>query len=632
MTPVLFYGMIIIEIGENVYKDVDNVVSKYLKNKVYKRTRKYFFQNSLPLLLGQGLILIFFFIVFTPLVTFVYEKTLRLTGLSYVTVANIRTFLLNPMSIFVIFSLFYLFGLFWLFEIYFLIHSFSNKERGEKVPVLQTLFRALYRAIAGIFKGNLRLLLAAWLLLFVYNIPFVLYAIRKIRWVNFLALLIPRQVSLPLSVLLLILLSYLIFFRMGYVFHYYIICKLSCKEAFFEARQAKKNHACKSFLYFVGWNLGIAFALIVFYILRILLTTLLVSATFNPHLSIAMFISIMEQTEPMVLILLLLASTIANFALSTHLFYHYVKPETAMGTDPEESVNYEKRPAYKRIFLVLLGMILLMDLFFFFDIIKNGSALDYLNLDAIKVTSHRGFSKQVPENTLPAIEKAIEEQVDFVEVDVRETKDGELVLLHDSSLKRTCGLNKNIWNVTYEEVSRLDAGKWKGKEYEGVRVPTLREVLELCKGRVSLNLDLKYHNEKEKMEEKVVSLIQEYDMEWQCVITSTNISCLTRVKALSNNLQTGYITYQLYPGLVKNDAVDFFSMKSSLVTKNVVQLIHKNGKNLCVWTVNSKNELERLSRIGVDNIITDNPAYAKEILYQESSDGYLLTVFKIIRE
>ena len=73
-------------------------------------------------------------------------------------------------------------------------------------------------------------------------------------------------------------------------------------------------------------------------------------------------------------------------------------------------------------------------------------------------------------------------------------------------------------------------------------------------------------------------------------------------------------------------------MKSNLITKSVLRSIHKEGKELHVWTVNSRSELERLQRIGVDNIITDNPAFVKEVLYDTDSDWYLTTLFKVIVE
>lgn len=74
------------------------------------------------------------------------------------------------------------------------------------------------------------------------------------------------------------------------------------------------------------------------------------------------------------------------------------------------------------------------------------------------------------------------------------------------------------------------------------------------------------------------------------------------------------------------------SMKSNLVTKSVIDKIHQNGKLIFVWTVNTKREIERMSRLGVDNIITDNTVYTREVIYQSDSDNYLVTLFKVVME
>ena len=98
------------------------------------------------------------------------------------------------------------------------------------------------------------------------------------------------------------------------------------------------------------------------------------------------------------------------------------------------------------------------------------------------------------------------------------------------------------------------------------------------------------------------------------------------------DIRTGYITYQIYRGYLEDDLIDFFSIRSNLVTKSVSSEIHKSGKEIHVWTVNSKNELERMKRLGVDNVITDDPSYSKEVLYQEESNRFLLTLLKIMME
>jgi glycerophosphoryl diester phosphodiesterase len=386
-------------------------------------------------------------------------------------------------------------------------------------------------------------------------------------------------------------------------------------------------------LYFIVWNTAIGLFDLLIYLVIVVVTAFFIAGIPDRELAIATFLSINDKMNGYLFIGLFAINTMANFALYTHLFCKYkigIK-EDAEEENPVDNIVIHVG-AYKTVVKILAIILSVIIFYSFYDIIRNGSPLDYMNLDLIHVTSHRGFSGGVPENTLPAIEKAIEEQADYVEVDVRMTKDGELVLLHDDSLKRTTGVNKKIWQLTYEEVSELDAGSWKDIAYNGTKIPTLREVFELCKGKVNLNLDLKYRNTEEGLEEKVAALIEEYEMQWQCVISSTSLAALEHIKQINPDIRTGYITYQIYRGYFYNDNIDFFSVRSNLVTKTVSSEVHKAGKEIHVWTVNARSELLRMKLVGVDNVITDDPSYAKGILYEEESSRFLLTLIKIVME
>ena len=111
-------------------------------------------------------------------------------------------------------------------------------------------------------------------------------------------------------------------------------------------------------------------------------------------------------------------------------------------------------------------------------------------------------------------------------------------------------------------------------------------------------------------------MIKEMGMEDQCVITSVSLDYLKRVKEAEPELKTGYILAAAYGSYYKNEFVDFISIRSSLVTKKQIQAAHEYGKAIHVWTVNSRSEIEQMALMGVDNIITDYPTRAKEVLYQ----------------
>lgn len=108
----------------------------------------------------------------------------------------------------------------------------------------------------------------------------------------------------------------------------------------------------------------------------------------------------------------------------------------------------------------------------------------------IFVAAHRGWSTKYPENTLEAFQAALDLGVDQLELDVRITKDGELVVIHDAAVDRTTNGTGKVCNMTLAQLKELDAGSWKGAEFAGYRIPTFIEFMELVKDHPTITLDV----------------------------------------------------------------------------------------------------------------------------------------------
>jgi len=248
--------------------------------------------------------------------------------------------------------------------------------------------------------------------------------------------------------------------------------------------------------------------------------------------------------------------------------------------------------------------------------LRNGTVLLSEALTDVCITAHRGASGDAPENTKASIALAIGQGADYAEIDVRLTADGIPVLLHDEALFRTTGVLNDVDKVTYEEVSSYDAGIRYSREFAGEKVPCLKEVLEDFGGDIGFNIELKTKNDK-GLAHSVVRLIEENRLEESCIVTSMFYEQLEWVKELNPNVKTGYILSVLYGDVSECEAADFFSVRASYVTEELVKRAHAEGKEVHAWTVNREKELKRMKVVGVDNIITDKPAYAREII-QES--------------
>ena len=231
----------------------------------------------------------------------------------------------------------------------------------------------------------------------------------------------------------------------------------------------------------------------------------------------------------------------------------------------------------------------------------------------IMITAHRGASHNAPENTQASVLLAIVEGADYAEIDVRLTKDGVPVLMHDKALFRTTGVVADINQVTYAELSSYDAGGRYAKKFVGETVPCLQEIFEKYGEKIRFNIELKEENTG-TLAEAVVALIEVYGLEESCIVTSAFYEQLEWVKQANEKIKTGYILALVYGEVFGYEAADFFSIKSESITEQTVRRAHDKGKEIHAWTVNKAYEIKRMQELGVDNIITDNPAYVREML------------------
>ncbi len=227
----------------------------------------------------------------------------------------------------------------------------------------------------------------------------------------------------------------------------------------------------------------------------------------------------------------------------------------------------------------------------------------------VQVTAHRGHSVAAPENTLSAVRKAIESGADYAEVDVLLTADGVAVLLHDRDLMRVAGDPRRIEELSYDEVRKLDVGSWFDPSFAGERVPTLAEVIDLARGRIKLNIELKFFGPDRRLAQEVARLVREQDFESDCLVTSFNSDALQEVKQHNPRLRTGLIVAHAL-GDVSRLEVEVLSVRADFLSDAVLRAARRQDREVHVWAVSDARQMGRMIKRGVDNIITDDPDLA----------------------
>ena len=215
---------------------------------------------------------------------------------------------------------------------------------------------------------------------------------------------------------------------------------------------------------------------------------------------------------------------------------------------------------------------------------------------------HRGARAYEPENTLTSFRRAIELGVDAIELDVRKTKDNELVVIHNADVNKTTNGNGPVSSFTLEEIKKFVVEK-------GEHIPTLEDVLDTVGKRVKILVELK----EEGTEEKVIELIRRKKLMDDVIIISFNEDVLRKVRELNDNVTLGLIYVRH-----KNPIQSALVLKAEYLlplyrfTHSVnVKKAHEAGLKVIVWTINTKEEALEYKKKGVDGITTDRP----DILY-----------------
>jgi glycerophosphoryl diester phosphodiesterase len=245
----------------------------------------------------------------------------------------------------------------------------------------------------------------------------------------------------------------------------------------------------------------------------------------------------------------------------------------------------------------------------------------------VRIIAHRGAPTFAPENTLPAIRKALEIGVDMIEIDVHQTKDGVLVIMHDEKVNKTTDGSGYIKDMTFDDIRALDAGSWFDPVFTGTKVPALEEVFRIMDETTKLLIEIKkgspYYP---SIEERVLQSIAMHEFEERVEIKSFERRVVEYIREHAADIPIGKSFVFRIPlfriivdrgvrwGSVYEYEVDFLHSHWLTTTQALVRRARDEGFGLYAWDVNTEGRMRRLINMGVDAIETDYPHVLKEIL------------------
>ena len=585
-----------------------------------------------PLILFEILWKLVTLLVIAPACAGLIQLAIHLAKLKYLTTSNLLQFLRSPWTILLLAVLLLLAALYTLFEIAAVCTCFRQSRFQKVRTTLGRMVRSGLQSVLHFFRGGGPFLVLHLLVL----IPLMQFSATSGIFTamgipDFLAYyMTKKEFLLPIYVAAIILCCLL---SVRWVFSSVLFTQNQCsyRSARATSVQLVRGRFWQTFFSVLVWNCCYFAALLVFLCLITVVVLMVIRATGSNDLIMSQAMRILKLLIQIVLwSFSFFATPICMAHLTALLEKRCVQmPEVVL---PEPVPLSRSAKPFRRSTAVLTACCftvaaLGLNLSYVYSVFTGKANFRLALFQNPTVMAHRGLSADAPENTLYAFSDAISVGADFIELDVQQTRDGVLVVMHDSNLKRTTGVNKDIWDVDYADIQNLDAGSWFDPAYANARIPTLEETLQFVDKRAKLNIEIKpTKHGSDTLEQDVAELITRYQYTDACYVTSFSYGSLKKVKEANPEIRTGYLMSVAYGQFCSLKYADAFSLNKVFVTSQVVNAAHQQGKQIFAWTVNGMSEVRSLCNLHVDSIITDDPVMVQNVISRDSTGETLRSV------
>ncbi len=566
-----------------------------------------------------------------PIFYWMLNTSIKMSGVTYLTKYTVNSYLKSPVTYIFLILFLIIVAAFTMINLSAMIYAMEASYRKDKINPLELLFKGLKNTLRILYYKNTPMVLYILIILPFTGASVLSASLMSFSIPDYLKSYFTINRDLFTVILLVYIILCFISLTLIYTLNFFTLRKQNFKEA---ARSSIKCVMNNSFKYIFGILIFNILLTVILYLLSGVfagIATAVIKMIVPYRQAYFIINSFIETINLVLYVIFALVATPLAYAYICNSYYKNVS-DTFEDMDLEEIEEYEEyNPARSRrrerlVIIVVILVALTIDATYLILEEKNIININAEYLENATVTAHRGDSVNAPENTLSAFENAIENQADVIELDVRQTMDGEIIIMHDESLKRTVGIDKKVGEITYDELLEYDAGSWFSENFEGEKVPTLREAVEFIDGRAGLNIELKPADTDINLEEQVVEIVQEYDLYKDCVVTSSDYNAIRNVKLLDEDIKTVYVMSIAVGEFYNLQYADAFSIKYDYITTAVVKEAHKKGKEIYAWTVNSDDAIKDMMLKGVDSIITDNPYNTKRVIYNYK-DSFMTSLF-----
>ena len=565
-----------------------------------------------------------------------YKLLIWVTGVRYINSDNLLHILARPDAVLILFSFLIVMTYCSLFEIGGFLHAFSMAQVGRKTTFFNMLAAGM-RTCRKAFRPSNWLVFVFILVLYpLTGIISMSNSAYKVRIPDFIYIGISENRTYTTAFVIIYLI--LLFTELFYLFaiNVFVLQDMSFSRSCRFSRRLGKGHLLRTVC--LMSLLAAAVGLLVNSISSVIITTVAELLEKTPFI---VTVSGTNVIEPVVLeagaqitaahvvrrfLRVLFGAPIIDAGL-TVLFFEYIE---------EKNMLAELTPATFRIrdfdkkhvdgFLLVCVCVLAVT--FIYLVPRYAFLAENVRLP--EVCAHRGDNVTAPDNSYEAFELAAAENVPWVELDLQMCKDGTVVVSHDATLKRQCGINIPIYTLTYEELQQYEMGDWMPGSYEHVKIPTFESVLRLLKENdMKVQVEFKPTGHEPGIEEEALRLINETGMHDNVMIICLNDAPLEKIRALDPTISMAHCAFMTWDVYAQVDDADALSVEMSAVTPMLVHKLHEAGKTVTCWTVDDPSKVQYLVSCGVDEIGTNDPTMLMEELAKADCRGGLPRIFHL---
>ncbi len=550
-------------------------------------------------------------LLFIPLLALGFQSIMNITGYAYLTKENILKFIRNPITILLLLVLLFCIVVIETWHIGTVIFILDQSAQQKKT--------AVYAAAKYCIKNNRcfwkqgKVAMALYLL---FILPFLNMGtgiIGSIRIPEFIMDTILKNYLLSILLVLLYLILTTLVLRWIFAMHYVVTENLGFKQG---AKRSAKLGKGQLLRILISLIVADAVIVVLFSIVFLLGEGLILLLNKFDFIAADIMISINGIILAVLVVLFSALAMPVSYAMTTVLFY---ERKDICGEEilhivchKDEKEKHREKKKRRVLGFSLLILVIIFGALFVRGIRHGDYNLNIEHIRTMEVSAHRGASADYPENTMAAFRGAVRQNADWIELDVQQSRDGEIFVMHDTSFLRTTGVNKKCWELSWDEISKLDAGSRFSKEYNGEQIPLLETVIEYAKwSGIRLNIELKPTGHEKDFEQKVIDIINKEHFTDSCVITSQEYKVLENIKKIDPSIRTVYVMSIAVGEVEELKYADDFSIESTFITEELVQRMHNLEKEVYAWTVDSEDSINKMIGLGVDNIITNYVPLAK---------------------